>query len=123
MWLVAGENILLHSSYDPEKEAHRFAEKLQVGARVCLYGFGLGYHLDAILDKIGPDGYLYVLSLFDETIYRVMPLPDEQRIVNGFLSGFHCGAKESRQVIVVNDGNRFAQVIILRSDQDAMAKS
>ena len=36
------ENILLHSSYDPENEALRFAEKLQTGARVCLYGFGLG---------------------------------------------------------------------------------
>jgi hypothetical protein len=30
------DNTLLHSSYDPEKEAVRFAEKLKPGTRVCL---------------------------------------------------------------------------------------
>ena len=48
------ENTLIHSSYDPEKEAIRFAEKLKPGARVCLYGFGLGYHLKTILKKLAP---------------------------------------------------------------------
>ncbi|HBP11242.1 MAG TPA: hypothetical protein DD452_04800 [Nitrospina sp.] len=74
------ENILLHSSYDPEKEAHRFAEKLQVGARVCLYGFGLGYHLDAILDKIGPDGYLLAIELNPELLTAALTLRDQTRI-------------------------------------------
>ena len=42
--------------------------------------FGIGFN--GVTDlKFGPDGYLYVLSVFDRTIYRVMPLPDEQRIV------------------------------------------
>ena len=74
------ENILLHSSYDPEKEAHRFAEKLQVGARVCLYGFGLGYHLDAILDKIGPDGYLLAIELNPDILTAALTLRDQTGI-------------------------------------------
>ena len=42
--------------------------------------FGIGFN--GVTDlKFGPDGYLYVTSVFDGTIYRVMPLPDEQRIV------------------------------------------
>ena len=74
------ENILLHSIYDPEKEARRFAEKLQVGARVCLYGFGLGYHLDTILDKIGPDGYLLAIELNPDILTAALTLRDQTGI-------------------------------------------
>ncbi len=74
------ENTLLHSSYDPEKEATRFAEKLQAGARVCLYGFGLGYHLNAILDKIGPDGYLLVIELNPDILTAALKLRDQTRL-------------------------------------------
>ena len=74
------ENTLLHSIYDPEKEARRFAEKLQVGARVCLYGFGLGYHLDTILDKIGPDGYLLAIELNPDILTAALTLRDQTGI-------------------------------------------
>jgi hypothetical protein len=74
------DNILIHSSYDPEKEALRFAEKLQAGDRVCLYGFGLGYHLNAILDKIGPDGFLLVIELNPEILTAAMTLRDQTGI-------------------------------------------
>ena len=74
------ENTLLHSSYDPGKEARGFAEKLQPGARVCLYGFGLGYHLDAVLDKIGPDGYLLVIELNPELLTAALTLRDQTQI-------------------------------------------
>jgi len=74
------ENILLHSSYDPEKEAQRFAEKLQAGARVCLYGFGLGYHINSILDKIGPNGFLIVIELNPELLTAALLLRDQTKI-------------------------------------------
>ncbi len=73
-------NILLHSSYDPEKEAHRFADKLQAEACVCLYGFGLGYHLKAILDKIGPKGYLLVIELNPDILTAALKLRDHTKI-------------------------------------------
>ena len=57
------ENILLHSKYDPEKEGINFAKNIPLGSRVCLYGFGLGYHLQPLLEKIGPDGFLIVIEL------------------------------------------------------------
>jgi hypothetical protein len=74
------ENILLHSSFDPEKEALRFAEKLKPGARVCLYGFGLGYHLNTILDKIGPDGYLLAIELNLDIFTAALQLRDQTKI-------------------------------------------
>ena len=73
-------NILLHSSYDPEKEALRFAEKLQPGARVCLYGFGLGYHLNAVLNKIGPEGYLLVIELNSDILTAALTFRDQTKI-------------------------------------------
>ena len=74
------ENTLLHSSYDPEKEAHQFAEKLKPGARVCLYGFGLGYHLRTVLDKIGPDGCLLVIELNPDILKAALTLRDQTRL-------------------------------------------
>lgn len=70
-------NTLLHSSYDPEKEAVRFAEKLKPGTRVCLYGFGLGYHLNTILKNIGPDGYLLAIELNMDILTAALQLRDQ----------------------------------------------
>ena len=75
------ENILLHSSYDPEKEALRFADKINPGARVCLYGFGLGYHLNTILKKIGPDGCLLAIELNLEILAAALQLRDLTEIL------------------------------------------
>ncbi len=63
--LVTGRfnDILLHSSYDPLKEAVGFASAITLNSRIGLYGFGLGYHIKALLDKIGPDGELIAIEL------------------------------------------------------------
>ena len=74
------DNTLLHSSYDPEKEAVRFAEKLKPGSRVCLYGFGLGYHLNTILKKIGPDGYLLAIELNLDILTAALQLRDQTEV-------------------------------------------
>ena len=47
------EGILLHSKYDPNKEGIDFAKNIKSGSRIFLYGFGLGYHLEPLLQKIG----------------------------------------------------------------------
>ena len=46
VWL---NSILIHSMYDPVKEGQAFSKEIKVGSQVCLYGFGLGYHIDSIL--------------------------------------------------------------------------
>ena len=54
----------ISSRYAPAVEAERFVHslKLKEGDFVVLYGFGLGYHLLPILDRIGETGYLYCLE-------------------------------------------------------------
>ncbi|MFQ5482400.1 MAG: motility associated factor glycosyltransferase family protein [Nitrospinaceae bacterium] len=54
---------LLHSAQDPEREAAAFAKEVAPGARVFLYGFGLGYPVEAVLKRLGPQGSLLVLEL------------------------------------------------------------
>lgn len=57
-------NILLHSKYNPVKEADTFASvnKINLRDKVMLYGFGLGYHLIPILEKIGEEGRLVIIE-------------------------------------------------------------
>ncbi len=57
------ENQWIHSTYDPRKEGKTFAQKITKGSQVMVYGFGLGYHLESILDAIGPDGFLLTIEL------------------------------------------------------------
>lgn len=57
-------DILLHSKYNPLKEAATFASlnNLKSGDTVLLYGFGLGYHLIPVLESIGKTGKLVVIE-------------------------------------------------------------
>ena len=71
------ENILLHSKYDPEKEGIDFSKNIQPGSRVCLYGFGLGYHLAPLLEKIGPNGFLLVIELNPDILTAAIKLKDQ----------------------------------------------
>ncbi len=67
---------LLQSSYDPQKESDAFAEELREGDMICLYGFGLGYHAQSILKKIGPTGSLLVLELNLDILSAALHLRD-----------------------------------------------
>ncbi|QPJ62801.1 MAG: motility associated factor glycosyltransferase family protein [Candidatus Nitronauta litoralis] len=70
------KDILLHSSYDPTKEAAGFASKITSGSRIGLYGFGLGYHIKALLNKIGPEGELIVIELNPDVLTAAFSLND-----------------------------------------------
>jgi len=74
-------NILIHSMYDPAKEGQTFAEKVSTGTQVCLYGFGLGYHVDPILEKIGPNGFLLAIELNPDLLIAAMMLRDLSTIL------------------------------------------
>ena len=58
------KNVLLHSVYDPEKEARKFiaAQDIREGNVVVVYGLGLAYHIKEILRRIGPKGKVFVLE-------------------------------------------------------------
>lgn len=68
---------LIHSAYDPVKEGHTFAKKVKRDSHICLYGFGLGYHIGPLLEKIGPDGSLLVIELNADILTAAMILRDQ----------------------------------------------
>lgn len=74
------KGILLHSKYDPNKEGIDFAKNIKPGSRICLYGFGLGYHLEPLLEKIGPDGFLLVIELNPDLLSAAMKLKNHTQL-------------------------------------------
>lgn len=64
---VKVDNILIHSMYNPSREAAGFIKNsiLKVNNEkkiAVIYGLGLGYHVKAILDNLNED---YLVALFD----------------------------------------------------------
>jgi hypothetical protein len=49
-----GEEVAIHSRYDPRREAERLVRSVAVGATVVVEGFGLGYHIEALLAERKP---------------------------------------------------------------------
>ena len=74
------DKLLIHSSYDPVKEGLGFAKNVQPGSWVCLYGFGLGYHVESLLKKIGPDGRLLVIELNPDLLSAAIHLRDQTEV-------------------------------------------
>jgi len=74
-------NILIHSMYDPIKEGRAFADKVEAGSQVCLYGFGLGYHIGPLLKKIGPGGFLLAIELNPDLLLAAIMLRDLSKIL------------------------------------------
>lgn len=74
-----GRTILLHSKYDPEKEARQFIldKRIKEGDMVAVYGFGLGYHIQELLKYVGKHGQVYVIEpnigLFREVLKCINP--------------------------------------------------
>lgn len=90
------ENILLHSKYDPEKEGMAFAKNIPLGSRVCLYGFGLGYHLQPLLEKIGLDGFLIVIELNLDILTAALKVKDHTQLFKSNRFKLISGVNESK---------------------------
>ena len=65
-------DMVLHSVYDPEREALQFVHSQNIieGSIVLVYGFGLGYHVHSILHAVGTTGKVFVLEPNLESIKR-----------------------------------------------------
>lgn len=65
---VKVDNILIHSRYNPSREAESFVKKIALkvvdnkNKVIVIYGLGLGYHIKMLLDNLDED---YVIALFD----------------------------------------------------------
>ncbi|MDK2903640.1 MAG: hypothetical protein PWQ93_1559 [Clostridiales bacterium] len=58
------KKIFIHSSYDPVKEAKRWADgvDLKPDSVVIVYGMGLGYHVDRLLERMGDENRLLIVE-------------------------------------------------------------
>tara|TARA_Y100001934_G_scaffold261051_1_gene333945 strand:- start:838 stop:2235 length:1398 start_codon:yes stop_codon:yes gene_type:complete len=90
------KNILLHSKYDPEKEGQDFSKNIKPGSRLCLYGFGLGYHLPPLLEKIGPMGFLLVIELNKDILSTALKLKDHSQLFQSNCFKLIYGNEEAR---------------------------
>jgi hypothetical protein len=68
-WTVAlpaadGRPAYLHSRYDPEAEAAKLIDGVETEGQYCFFvsGFGLGYHLQALRERIAPDAIIVVVE-------------------------------------------------------------
>jgi hypothetical protein len=73
---IEKRRISIHSKFDPVKEAERFMGEINTEKHnlFLVFGFGFGFHLEALLGKIGPDSTVMVfekdISLFSEALKR-----------------------------------------------------
>jgi len=91
-----GRRIYLHSRYDPEAEAARFAEGLAGGDHFCfvISGFGLGYHLKALHDRLPADAVLVVLEPSLPTIKTALLHTDLSSLLG------------SRRLVILTDADK-----------------
>lgn len=65
-------NKYIHSKYDPLKESKQFIQQniniITNKSNILLYGIGLGYHVNEIIDNMNTQSVLYVFELNDELI-------------------------------------------------------
>ncbi|WP_459478691.1 motility associated factor glycosyltransferase family protein [Clostridium saccharoperbutylacetonicum] len=65
-------NKYIHSKYDPVKESKQFIMQninlIKDKSIILLYGIGLGYHVNEIIENMSRDQMLYVFELNDELV-------------------------------------------------------
>lgn len=79
-----GRAILLHSSVDPEREAKRLVENTEFpqGSVVLIEGFGLGYLVEAVLEKIPENMPVFVCEPNRDLFYTSMQSRDLRHILS-----------------------------------------
>jgi hypothetical protein len=80
---VGGQEILLHSAYDPLNEAARLiaGKNFPVHRSIFTLGLGLGYHVVELLNQVSPDCLIFVLESDWDIIRAAMQVIDFKDIV------------------------------------------
>jgi len=62
---ISFKDKLIHSAYNPLVDAEKFCKgcKIAPDDTILCYGFGLGYHIEAILKRLNSEGRLLVIEL------------------------------------------------------------
>lgn len=110
-----GNLLFLHSSYNPEAEGTKAAAGYSrpINQMVVVLGFGLGYHVQALMEKLGPEGRLFVVESRSDIFARALALRDlswleEQKVT------IVCGEERSQAA------EKFSQVFNIARDTGLM---
>lgn len=73
-----GQSAYLNSRYDPEAEAAKLAQRVEVEDNFCFVvsGFGLGYHVKALLDRLHGEAFVIVSEPSLETLSTALTCVD-----------------------------------------------
>lgn len=84
LWIQAEDKFIpLHSQYDPVNEADRWLQSqqkdIQKSDSILIYGFGLGYHIERIIDSY-PNKTLYIYEPDTEILLAAIEVRDLNRV-------------------------------------------
>ncbi len=81
---AGGRSFTLHSAIDPLREAERLvASQYKSGVNTCLvYGFGLGYHLDVLLEKLPANATVLVVEPQSSVFRMALAIRDFSHLFN-----------------------------------------
>lgn len=80
---IDGQDILLHSAYDPLGEASRLivGEDVASYQAIFVFGLGLGYHLIELLDRTPPSSLIFVIETDWDIVKAAMQVIDFAEIL------------------------------------------
>lgn len=124
-YTIKYNNKFIHSSYDPIKEASRFAtginlEDFKGNSKLIIYGLGLGYHIKEIKKLLNDDFELIIFennlevlklcrqinpSIFQDANIKVITPKDKE-----FLELLSKELKESKDIIIYKNSLEFLKV-------------
>ncbi len=106
----AGGRIYLHSRHQPMEEARRLidAADLEGKALFCVQGFGLGYHVEQLFDRISPEAIIVVFEPDLRMLRTAFDCRDYSRLIRSGRLLFITAAE--RAPIMLKLGSRQALV-------------
>ncbi|MCK5706926.1 MAG: motility associated factor glycosyltransferase family protein [Candidatus Aureabacteria bacterium] len=81
---ISYQNRFIHSRRHPLKEAEKYCQSNHVFPNdfIVLYGYGLGYHVQSLAEKLSEEGYLYVIECNFDILKAAFSIVDQTSIIN-----------------------------------------
>ncbi|CAH2211885.1 motility associated factor glycosyltransferase family protein [Tepidibacter aestuarii] len=78
-----GKKITIHSKYKPIEEAKRWTKNIQIEENDCIFVFGMGllYHVDFLLEKIRQNNKLIIIEPSIEVLKKTISVVDLENII------------------------------------------
>jgi len=82
---LGGRVVQLHSRYNPVDEARKLVDTLDTTDKLLLFaqGFGLGYHIEALIDQAGTESIVFVFEPRMEVLRAAMEARDFSNLICG----------------------------------------